>query len=442
MLKGTSKIRENGHLEIGGVDTVRLGEDFGTPLFVYDVSYMREQARAFKNALHENGMRAQVSYASKAFSCVAMIQLMQQEGLNLDVVSGGELYTALEAGFEPQNIHFHGNNKSPEEIEMGVRAGIGVFVVDNFRELALLEASAQRHRVTLTILLRITPGVAANTHHYIATGQEDSKFGFDLQNGQVFEALSYVWEHDSFHCLGLHFHIGSQNFDTEGIERAIRKTFSELAKHYPASYDLPEVLNLGGGFGIQYVEEDTPLTVREYIANVSAVVKQEADRYNVSVPEIWIEPGRAIAGGAGTTLYTVGSQKQVPGVRRYVAVDGGMTDNLRPALYGARYEGMLANRGLDANEQVASIAGKCCESGDMLIWDLPLPEVGNEDILAVFNTGAYGYSMASHYNRLPKPAVVFVENAKAQLVVRRETYQDLLQFDLPLEETGIHSIES
>lgn len=440
MLQGTSKIRENGHLEIGGVDTTRLADDFGTPLFVYDVANIREQARAFKTSLRENGLQGKVSYASKAFSCIAMIQLMQQEGLNLDVVSGGELYTALQAGFSPQNIHFHGNNKSREEVDMAVRAGIGIFVVDNFHELHLIEEAAGYYGVKISVLLRITPGVQAHTHHYIATGQEDSKFGFDLESGQVYEALSYVLERDVFDCLGLHCHIGSQNFDTEGIEITVRKIFGELSKRYDTSHYLPRVLNLGGGFGIRYVEGDSPITIREHIAKISQVVKEESAQYNIPIPEVWIEPGRAIAGGAGTTFYTVGSQKEVPGIRRYLAVDGGMTDNLRPALYGAKYEGMLANRGLDQNDQTVSIAGKCCESGDMLIWDLPLPEVKNHDILAVFCTGAYGYSMANNYNRLPRPAVVFVEDGDAQLVVRRETYEDLVQFDLPLKEARIHSI--
>lgn len=439
LLHGTSVIRENGHLEIGGVDTVNLAEDFGTPLYVYDVANIREQARAFITAFHSNGIKGQVAYASKAFSCVAMIQLMKEEGLNLDVVSGGELYTALESGFPPENIHFHGNNKSPEEIDLALKAGIGCFIVDNFHELHLLEDAAKQRAVKISVLLRITPGVEAHTHHYIATGQEDSKFGFDLDSGQVYDALSYVLERDVFDCLGLHCHIGSQIFDAAGFEVAIKKIFRELEKRYDELSYIPKVLNLGGGFGIHYVAEDTPKTIPEYIAKILEVVRNESARLDFPIPEVWIEPGRAIAGSAGTTLYTVGSRKEIPGVRRYLAVDGGMTDNLRPALYDAKYEGILANRGLSESVQTVSIAGKCCESGDMLIWDLPLPEIEDNDILAVFCTGAYGYSMASNYNRIPRPAVIFVENGDATLVVRRETYQDVIQFDLPLRETIVHN---
>lgn len=439
MLQGTRAIRENGHLEIGGVDTIKLANDFGTPLFVYDVANIREQARTFQSALNENDVHGKVSYASKAFSCIAMIQLMKEEGMNLDVVSGGELFTALQAGFPPENIHFHGNNKSNEEIDMALQAGVGIFVVDNFHELQLLEKAAKNQDSPVSILLRITPGVGADTHDYITTGQQDSKFGFDLENGQVYEALSYVFEHEMFDCLGLHCHIGSQNFTTKEIEVTVRKIFHDLARQYHSQY-APKVLNLGGGFGIRHVEDDAPMSIRSYMGNVLDVVKEEAAKHDLSIPEIWIEPGRAISGCAGTTLYTLGSQKEIPGVRSYMAVDGGMTDNLRPALYGAKYEGILANRGLEENIQKVSIAGKCCESGDMLIWDLPLPKVHADDILAVFSTGAYGYAMANHYNRIPKPAVVFVEDGEAQLVVQRETYQDLIQFDLPLKETKIQSI--
>ncbi|HEU5140907.1 MAG TPA: diaminopimelate decarboxylase [Bacillales bacterium] len=437
MLYGSSVIQPNGHLEIGGVDTVHLANQFGTPLYVYDVAHMRQQARAFKRAFTENNVAGQVAYASKAFSCVAMVQLVEEEGLNLDVVSGGELYTALSAGFPPERIHFHGNNKSTDEIDMAVKAGIGCFIADNFQELLLLEKASQYHGQKISVLLRTTPGVKASTHEYIATGQEDSKFGFDLESGQVHEALKYVLSHEAFDCLGLHCHIGSQIFDANAFEVAVDKIYRELELRRDDLGFVPKVLNLGGGFGIRYVEGDSAQPPEKYVGTMIEAVKRQSSRLGFAVPEIWIEPGRAIVGNAGTTLYKVGSQKEVPNVRRYLAVDGGMSDNLRPALYDAKYEGILANRGWDRCDRTMSVAGKCCETGDMLIWDLSLPEVHTDDLLAVFSTGAYGYSMSNNYNRIPRPAVVFVENGDARLVVRRETYEDLVQLDLPLKESVI-----
>lgn len=437
MLHGTSRVQSDGHLEIGGVDTTELAKEFGTPLYVYDVAHIRSQSRTFRKSFSQQGVKGQVAYASKAFSCVAMIQLMEEEGLNLDVVSGGELHTALFAGFPPERIHFHGNNKSLSEIEMAVQADIGCFIADNFHELRLLEDVGRRLGKKITVLLRITPGVEAHTHEYIATGQEDSKFGFDLESGQVYEALNYVLNREIFECLGLHCHIGSQIFDANGFEIAIEKIFRQLHARFEELAFVPKVLNLGGGFGIRYTDEDTPQTAGEYVEALIRAVKKESVRFEFPIPEIWVEPGRAIVGNAGTTLYTIGSQKEIPGVRRYLAVDGGMSDNLRPALYDAKYEAMLANRGWAACDQTVSVAGKCCETGDMLIWDLQLPEVCTGDLLAVFSTGAYGYSMSNNYNRIPRPAIVFVENGNASLVVRRETYENLVQLDLPLRQTII-----
>jgi diaminopimelate decarboxylase len=433
-LHGTSAINEEGHLSIGGVDTVNLAKTYGTPLYVYDVALIRQRAREFQEAFKKHNLNYQVAYASKAFSSIAMIQLAEEEGLSLDVVSGGELYTALKAGFPAERIHFHGNNKSAEEINMAVEAGIGCFVVDNFYELELLEEAAVEHEKTLSLLLRTTPGVEAHTHDYILTGQEDSKFGFDLNSGQVEKAIQSILKKDCFNLLGLHCHIGSQIFETTGFVMAAEKIFSYIKKWNESFSYVPKVLNLGGGFGIRYVKEDDPLHPSQYIEAMIEVVKTQADQLDIDVPEIWIEPGRSLVGDAGTTLYTIGSQKEIPNVRHYVSVDGGMSDNLRPALYQAKYEGMLANRPKETAEEKFSIAGKCCESGDMLIWDLPLPKPNHEDVLAVSCTGAYGYAMSNNYNRIPRPAVVFVENGDAQLVIKRETYEDLIRCDLPLKK--------
>lgn len=435
-LHGTSRQNQHGHLEIGGVDALYLAEKYGTPLYVYDVALIRERAKSFKQAFISAGLKAQVAYASKAFSSVAMIQLAEEEGLSLDVVSGGELYTAVAAGFPAERIHFHGNNKSREELRMALEHRIGCIVVDNFYEIALLEDLCKETGHSIDVILRITPGVEAHTHDYITTGQEDSKFGFDLHNGQTERAIEQVLQSEHIQLLGVHCHIGSQIFDTAGFVLAAEKIFKKLDEWRDSYSFVSKVLNLGGGFGIRYTEDDEPLHATEYVEKIIEAVKENASRYGFDIPEIWIEPGRSLVGDAGTTLYTVGSQKEVPGVRQYVAVDGGMNDNIRPALYQAKYEAAAANRIGEAHDKTVSIAGKCCESGDMLIWDIDLPEVKEGDLLAVFCTGAYGYSMANNYNRIPRPAVVFVENGEAHLVVKRETYEDIVKLDLPFK-TGV-----
>nr|WP_289036668.1 diaminopimelate decarboxylase [uncultured Allobacillus sp.] len=421
------------HLHIGGIDSIKLIEKYGTPLFVYDVHKIRANARAFVQTFEESGIPFQVAYASKAFSSIAMLQVAKQEKLSLDVVSQGELHTALEAGFPVEKIHMHGNNKSEDELRMAIECGIGCIVVDNFHEISLLEALVEEMDTTVQVLLRVTPGIEAHTHDYILTGQEDSKFGFDLNSNQADEALKRLLHLPRFRVLGIHSHIGSQIFETTGFEMAIKKLF-QLLNHWKNQYQYDaEVVNLGGGFGIKYTESDQPLPLNQYVVTLTECVKAEAQRLSLSIPEIWIEPGRSIVGDAGTTLYTIGSLKEVKNVRKYASVDGGMTDNIRPALYQAKYQAVVANKMNEPLTEEVSIAGKCCESGDMLIWDLKTPAIESGDFLAVFSTGAYGYAMASHYNRFPKAAVVFVEDGKDQLVVKREKYTDLTRFDLSYE---------
>ncbi|WP_079479897.1 diaminopimelate decarboxylase [Halobacillus salinus] len=427
-------VNEEGQLLIGGVPAKELAEEYGTPLFVYDVGQIRENARAFVKAFEDLGVQAQVAYASKAFSSIAMIQVADQEGMSLDVVSEGELHTALAAGFPVEKIHMHGNNKSIRELEMAVENDIGCIVVDNFYEIDLLTTILEEQNKSVNVLMRVTPGIEAHTHDYILTGQEDSKFGFDLSNGQAEEAFLKMNDNTCFQVLGLHCHIGSQIFETVGFEMASQKLFATLVE-WRAKFDYTaRVLNLGGGFGIQYKSQDTPLELSEYANSLMDEIKRLSSSENYPLPEIWIEPGRSIVGEAGTTLYTVGSIKDIPGVRTYVSVDGGMTDNIRPALYGAEYEAVLPEKMNDQKERTYSIAGKCCESGDMLIWDMELPKIEHGDLLAVYSTGAYGYAMANHYNRFQKPAVVFVEEGKHQLVVRREAYQELTRLDLSYEQ--------
>ncbi|TRM12617.1 diaminopimelate decarboxylase [Lentibacillus cibarius] len=427
------KVNSAGHLEASGVDLVQLAETYGTPLYVYDVAIIRENCRNFIRTFENLGVRAQVAYASKAFSTIAMLQVMNQEGMSLDVVSQGELYTALQAEFPVNKIHMHGNNKSLEELTMAIDHDIGCIVVDNFHEIELIERILRDKNKTIDVLMRVTPGIESNTHRYIMTGNEDSKFGFNLSNGQADQAFLRLRNNPSIHFKGLHAHIGSQLFETEGMLLTAELLFKKLDCWHTDYGFIPDVLNLGGGFGIRYTKEDEPLPYPEFVKELTSAVKEHASSIGIPMPEIWIEPGRAIAGNAGLTLYTVGSIKEVPGVRNYIAVDGGMTDNLRPALYQATYEGVLANKASATASDTVSVAGKCCESGDMLIWDLPLPDVDENDILAVFSTGAYGYAMANNYNRFPKPAVVFAENGSAQLVVRRETYHDMVKNDISYE---------
>ncbi|MFD1707092.1 diaminopimelate decarboxylase [Siminovitchia sediminis] len=433
-LHGTASVNGEGHLEIGGCDTVELVEKYGTPLYVYDVELIRSRARSFKKMFDKHGVKSQVAYASKAFSSIAMLQLVHEEGLSLDVVSGGELYTAIAANFPLEKVHFHGNNKSEEELEMALEYQIGCIVVDNFHELHMLHHLCQERNQHVNILLRVTPGIEAHTHDYILTGQEDSKFGFDLENGQAETALAVALESGYLNVLGTHCHIGSQIFETSGFIHAAKKVLEKLSEWKNEYQFTPKVLNLGGGFGIRYTEEDKPLLPEQYVEELITEVRKETKRLSMPMPEIWIEPGRSLVGDAGTTLYSIGSKKEVPNIRKYIAVDGGMSDNIRPALYDAKYEAVLANRVHDKQDDIVSIAGKCCESGDMLIWDLPLPEPGSNDILAVFCTGAYGYAMANNYNRIPRPPVVFVENGKSRLVVKRETYEDLIRLDVPFNE--------
>ncbi|PEI93733.1 diaminopimelate decarboxylase [Bacillus pseudomycoides] len=428
-LHGTSRINEQGHLEIGGCDTTQLAKQYGTPLYVYDEDSIREKCRAFHRAFQESGFSYQVAYASKAFLCMEMCRVAREENMSLDVVSGGELYTALQAGFPASRIHFHGNNKTEEEIVMALQADVGCFVVDNFFEMEMLHDLAQQYGKIVNILIRVTPGVEAHTHEYITTGQDDSKFGFGVSTGQAMQATQIALEKSNYNVLGIHSHIGSQIFETAGFVRAIEVLHNFLEEIREQTGYVVTVLNVGGGFGIRYTEADTPLTLETYVHAVTDAVREQFTRNNYPLPEIWIEPGRSIVGDAGTTIYTVGAVKDIPGIRKYVSVDGGMTDNLRPALYGARYEAMLANRGKEEAEEVVSIAGKCCESGDMLIWDIELPQVATADLLAISCTGAYGYSMANNYNRIRRPAVVFVKGGASQVVVERETYENIIGND-------------
>lgn len=428
-LMNNMKVDDLNHLVIGGVSAVEIAKKYGTPVNVYDLTLIKEKIKTFKNAFSKYENKTQVAYASKAFSSLALFEVLAEEDVSLDVVSGGELYLALKAGFEKSRIHFHGNNKSYEELKTAISEQIGCIVVDNFYEIVMIEKLVNELNVTIDILLRVTPGVEAHTHEYITTGQADSKFGFDLASGQVDQAIKQIKEIENINMIGLHSHIGSQIFEVEGYEIVIEKLLQK-ASEWKKMYDFNlKVLNVGGGFGIKYTDDDSPLPLDKYAKAIIRSVRTHSAANNLNLPEIWIEPGRSIVGEAGTTLYTVGTQKDIPQIRKYVSVDGGMADNIRPALYQAKYSGVLANKVVDLNEEVVSIAGKACESGDMLMWDVVLPQPKPGDILAMFSTGAYGYAMASNYNRLTKPAVVFIENGNDFLAIRRETVEDYLKLE-------------
>ncbi|WP_438450000.1 diaminopimelate decarboxylase [Lactobacillus kitasatonis] len=429
-----NQINEKGHLTIGGVDTVDLAKEYGTPLVVYDVEQIRNQIRAFKKVFEEEKVAYAVSYASKAFACIAMYQVANEEGAYTDVVSAGELYTALKAHFPTERISFHGNNKSLFEIEMAVKNHVGKIIIDNFHEIKLLDKVLREQDTKINVMLRITPGISAHTHEYDQTGQVDSKFGFDLESGQADLALEQVLANSRMNMVGIHAHIGSQIFELNGFEMAAKKLM-EVAENWRSRYGYTaKVINVGGGFGIKYTSEDNPLKPEEFVKAIVETIKREAKEAAFPVPEIDIEPGRSIVGPAGYNLYTTGSRKVVSGYRPYVTVDGGMGDNIRPALYDAKYETVLATDPKAPLTEHVRIAGKYCESGDILAEDQALPATKSGSLLAMLDTGAYGYSMASNYNRNPRPAVVFAENGKAKLVIKRESLKDLVHLDQSYED--------
>ncbi|CAK1226996.1 diaminopimelate decarboxylase [Fructobacillus tropaeoli] len=426
------QVNDQDQLMIGGVLATDLAKEYQTPLYVYDVLTMRKQMRAFKKAFEQAGQKGAVAYASKAFACQAMYQVVAEEGLHLDLVSAGEIYTAVAADFPMANVSYNGNNKSLADLTFAVESGVGTIIVDNFLELDLLHRVMAGREGQQNVILRVVPGVSAHTHDYIQTGQVDSKFGFDLESGQAKRAYEIAEGDESLHLLGLSAHIGSQIFEEDGFELAGQKLVDLCA-----SWDYqPEVLDLGGGFGIAYTDADKPRLPEDLVLALLKSVQEQTAKKGMTQPDIWIEPGRSIAGPAGYSLYTVGSRKDIPGVRTYLAVDGGMGDNIRPALYQADYQAVLANNVHGAPAEHVRLVGKYCESGDVLIQDQELPATEPGDLVAVLNTGAYGYSMASRYNRNPVPAVVFVENGLSQLVVEGESLADLTSHDRAYQLPG------
>ncbi len=423
-------INESGNLTISGCDLQELAITYGTPLNILDENAIRENCREFTNTLKTTYPDYQVMYAGKALLTRSICKLIHQEGLGLDVVSGGELYIAQSSGFPPENIIFHGNNKSESELIMALTYGVKAIVVDNLSELYLLGRLAKQFDKEVQLFLRITPGVDANTHNYIKTGIKDSKFGFNLQGNELWEVISIITSSSHLKLTGLHSHIGSQIIDSNPFELAA-KSLMNLAVKINRNYGITiSELDLGGGFGIQYKGTEQMISKQQLLKNISDTVQNLANKNNLALPKLIIEPGRSIIGEAGTMLYTIGSIKNIPGIRKYISVDGGMSDNIRPALYNAQYTGIIANKANEPKAEVVTVAGKACESGDILIKDLHTPTVNTGDLLAMPSCGAYTYSMASNYNQLPRPAVILVNNGQSDLIMERETYDKLLMNDV------------
>lgn len=424
-------VNESGNLTIGGVDTVELAKQYGTPLYVMDEQAIRKACQRFKNSIDKyyngNGLAC---YASKAFSCMEMCRIVNDESLGLDVVSIGELYTAIKAGFDVSKIGFHGNNKTNEELEYAVDVKVGHIIVDNISELIRLEKIAKSKNANPDIMFRIKPGIDAHTHDFVKTGQIDSKFGFALETGEAFEAVKQAISCENVNLMGLHCHIGSQIFDIAPFEEASKVMLEFIAKiKNELDYEIKS-LNLGGGFGIKYLNQHDPAPFETYMEKTSEMVKNTCSKLGISLPYIFIEPGRSIAAPAGITLYTVGARKEIPNIRTYVSIDGGMADNPRYILYQSEYEAIVANKATQERNEKVTIAGRCCESGDLIGENMPLQHAESGDIIAVCATGAYNYSMSSNYNRLQKPAVIFVNNGNTRIAVKRETLDDIIRNDI------------
>ncbi len=432
VLPQTAKVNDLNHLVIGGCDTIELAEKFGTPLFVMDEETIRSNCRNYLTAFRKKNKRVEVIYAGKAFMSLALCQLIKEEDFSLDVSSGGELYIANQAGFPSERIYLHGNNKTRDELELALKLGVGRIVADSFNELELLGDIARAKKVRPRVLLRITPGIEAHTHEYIQTGVEDSKFGFGLSGGAAMEAVKQALSIDEIELVGIHAHIGSQIFALHSYTKAIEIIIRLIREILDQTGFKVLELNAGGGLGIKYKAEDEPSTIEEYADVITGGIEKEAKRQQIDVPKIMIEPGRSIVGNAGLTLYSVGTIKKIPGIRTYVSVDGGMSDNLRPMLYKATYEVIVANKAGSKKTEKVTVAGKHCESGDILVKNARIPSVEIGDILCTPATGAYGYVMANNYNKATRPAVVLVKEGKAKIIVRRETYEDLLRLEKPL----------
>lgn len=424
----TSKINTKGHLEIAGCDCVDLASEFGTPLYVMDEVTLRGKCREYRTAFKDRYQNTLIIYASKALCTTALLRIINDEGLGVDVSSGGEFFTARNAGCNLSNIYFHGNNKPERELEEAIDAGIGRIVVDNLQELANLDKITEKLKKKIKILFRVNPGIDAHTHEFIQTGQIDSKFGISKEN--IVEAVKLTQKMNFVDFVGLHAHIGSQIFDVKPFLAEIDVLTTLAAQILKTTQIRVEELDIGGGLGIDYSGSDDVTSIDSFAKEIVDRLKTNLAKEDLLEPKLILEPGRSIVANAGITLYKIGSVKEIPGIRKYVAVDGGMSDNPRPILYQAKYEALIANKANDKKSEKVTVCGRFCETGDKLIIDYDLQKAEPNDILAVFCTGAYNYSMASNYNRVPRPAMVLVNNGTGTLIVKRESYQDLVQNDI------------
>nr|WP_312579331.1 diaminopimelate decarboxylase [Sedimentibacter sp.] len=421
---------EDGILYFDGCNTLELAEKYGTPLYVISETAIVEKCEEIRTTFLQKYERTRAAYAAKAFLTVSMCKIIEREGLCIDVVSGGELYTAIKSNFPAEKIEFNGNNKSIVEIEMAIDYNIGRIIVDGLDELDLIERVCREKGKKVNILYRITPGVKSDSHDYIVTGKKDSKFGIPLDNEVIFPAIEQAIKSEHVNFMGFHFHVGSQLQDNASHLKAL-ETSLKLIKETKEKYDYvtPEI-NIGGGFGIVYTDEDEKRSYSYFLDPMMKRIEEFSKELNIERPEVVIEPGRSIVGEAGLTLYTVGTIKDIKGIRKYVSIDGGMTDNIRPALYQAKYEGIAANKAEQPKTDTVTICGKCCESGDVLIRDAEVAPLERGDIFAIFSTGAYGYSMASNYNKNPLPAVILVKDGESKVIVKRQSYEDMIKNEL------------
>lgn len=431
MICDNISVNEKGHLTFAGLDTVELAEKYGTPLYLMDENKIRQHVRSYKNAMEKYFPAGSVpEYASKAFSIKQIYRIMAEEGIDIDAVSQGEIYTASEAGFPMEKCFFHGNNKTDSDILFAIEKGVGFFIVDNLEELEAINRIAGEKGIVQDILLRVSPGIDPHTHAKISTGSTESKFGTPIETGDAIKAVEAVLKCENVALRGFHCHVGSQIFESDPFITAADIMFEFIADIKNIFGYTAEMLNLGGGLGVRYVESDPVIDYGEKIAEVAAVLQDKCDKFGIAVPKILMEPGRSLVADAGMTLYTVGSVKKIEGYKNYVSIDGGMTDNPRFTLYESEYTVEIANKVTEEKSFVATVAGRCCESGDLIGENFKMPEPVRGDILAVCTTGAYNYSMASNYNRVPRPPVVMIKDGADYIAVKRETLEDICALDI------------
>ncbi|MBR2614333.1 MAG: diaminopimelate decarboxylase [Clostridia bacterium] len=430
MLHDNLKINQEGRLSFANMDTTLLAKEYGTPLMVIDENRIRERMRLYKKAMQEFSNSSLPLFASKALCFKEIYRIAKEEGIGIDVVSSGELYTAISIDFPMEKVFFHGNNKTDEDIKFAIDNGLGYFVADNFEELSKINEIASKKGITQKVIIRLTPGIDPHTHASISTGQVDSKFGVAIETGQADEIVKFALTLDNVKLMGFHCHIGSQIFEVEPFLMAVNTMVNYLGKIKKEFNFDTEILDIGGGFACRYVESDGFIDYQQNLSKIATLLKEKVKENNIKMPTIFIEPGRSMVADSGLTLYSVGSIKEIKGIRNYVSIDGGMTDNPRYALYGSNYTVINATKGDKKEDYICTIAGRCCESGDIIQENVKIAKPERDDIIAVLCTGAYNYSMASNYNRIPRPPIVMVKDGKSRVVVKRESFEDIIKNEL------------